>query len=422
MKHMFHSYLRGLLFALIIGVMTGGAVGHFSSLLDYISAHPFPAWVYLFLLSGAMATSAALTGSYRVGTGNRRFSRGIYDASDSRSLSRMLRILLAVVITIGAGGSAGRAGPSAQIGAAVSALLRRIFRTRQQHLVLCGIAAGFAGVLTAPAAGFLLAYGMMNNKPDRPLGFIMGAIASAASTWTAIKVGAPSHRGLWDGTAVLSPSLVLQLLLAAMFFSCAGLIYVWALSATRRLYQALPLNPFAASAAAGVIIALAGILWSTDYLFLGSGRLNSMFQGVVYTPLGALVKLLTTSLTLGFGGAGGVITPMLFVGASVGSSFAVAVSADPGLFAVLGAVSMIAVTANAPLAAVVLSLELFGPGLFIPSVICCTCSYYLSKHRRFRNDELLLLTSPGRRGAVFHDTPGEIKKENEHSPSWHLRR
>ncbi len=86
-------------------------------------------------------------------------------------------------------------------------------------------------------------------------------------------------------------------------------------------------------------------------------------------------------MTLNFGGSGGIILPICFYGAALGSALANGLGLDPALFAALGLVSVLAGATNTPITAIVLAMELFGPAIAPYAAISCAMSYVLTGHR-----------------------------------------
>jgi len=109
-----------------------------------------------------------------------------------------------------------------------------------------------------------------------------------------------------------------------------------------------------------MLVLLTFALGDTRYLGLGLPTIESAVQGVAL-PAGAFfVKILFTAITLGSGASGGIITPIFFVGSTAGSLFGGLFGFDPATFAAIGMVAVLAGTANTPIAASILAMELFG--------------------------------------------------------------
>lgn len=93
------------------------------------------------------------------------------------------------------------------------------------------------------------------------------------------------------------------------------------------------------------------------------------------------MKTLFTIITLNFGGSGGIITPIFFVGATAGSGYAALLGVDPATFAAIGIVSVLAGAANTPIAASIMAAELFGMEVASYAAVACVISFVMSGHR-----------------------------------------
>ena len=88
-----------------------------------------------------------------------------------------------------------------------------------------------------------------------------------------------------------------------------------------------------------------------------------------------------TSLTLSFGGSGGIVTPIFFVGAAAGGLFATVFRLDVARFSAIGLVSLLAGAANTPISASIMAVELFGPHLAPYATVACIISFLMKGHR-----------------------------------------
>jgi H+/Cl- antiporter ClcA len=107
-------------------------------------------------------------------------------------------------------------------------------------------------------------------------------------------------------------------------------------------------------------------------------------------PAGAFVlKMLFTAITLGFGGSGGIVTPIFFVGATAGSAFGGMMGFDLALFSSIGMVALLAGAANTPISASIMAIELFGPEVAPYAAVACIISYLMTGHRSVYPSQVL---------------------------------
>ncbi len=139
----------------------------------------------------------------------------------------------------------------------------------------------------------------------------------------------------------------------------------------------------------GLLLIAVTVLFSDDYLGLGWTTVSQTLKGDDVPWYAFAVKAVTTSVTLNFGGSGGILLPLCFYGATLGSTLAHGLGLDPATFAALGLVSVLAGATNTPIAAIVLAMELFGPAIAPYAAMSCATSYLLTGHRSVIPTQLL---------------------------------
>jgi CIC family chloride channel protein len=283
--------------------------------------------------------------------------------------------LLATALTLGTGGSGGREGPIALIGATIGSSLARYTNfdhDRIRSLVAAGAGAGIGASFNAPIAGMLFAMEViLGSFAIRHLNAVVIASVGAAVT---------SQILLGDELFLTSPphqlgafsELILYLGLAVIAVAF-GLLYLRALdSATRiRLPSALPLWLF--PVLAGLTVAGVGLV-APESLGTGHRYLSELLalddaSDFVWWTLGllALAKIATSVLTRAGGGSAGTFMASLFIGGAVGAGFAILIAPlwaasdlEPGAFAIVGMAMVFATIARAPMTSVIIVFELTG--------------------------------------------------------------
>lgn len=130
---------------------------------------------------------------------------------------------------------------------------------------------------------------------------------------------------------------------------------------------------------------------SFEVLGLGTATIQQALQGNPFLWSIFLGKMVTTSLTLRFGGSGGIVLPICFVGATSGAVLGGLLNQDPSFFAALGLAGLLAGALNTPLTAIILGLELFGLSSGPYLLLTCTVAFLLSGHRSAIPTQLLQL-------------------------------
>lgn len=300
--------------------------------------------------------------------------------------------LLGSVLTIGSGGSLGTEGPVALAGGGLGSGLAHMFTFRPNRvkvLLGCGAAAGISAAFNAPIAGVMFA-----------LEIVLGTFTAAAMgpVVVASVVGAVVSRSmLGDFPAFDVPTeFILVSSRELGFYAVLGLSCgLLAVGFTRAFFLVqdglarLPGGGWVASVAAGLLLAAASLIHPE---LLGAGRegitlvLFGELAGVAALSLG-LLKILTSGLTAGGGGAGGVFTPSLFVGASFGSFFGLtiqrlfpSVPIAPEAYALVGMAAVVAGATFAPLTAIIMIFEITDDyGLILPLMLVCVLSYLVAR-------------------------------------------
>ncbi len=140
-----------------------------------------------------------------------------------------------------------------------------------------------------------------------------------------------------------------------------------------------------------MLAALGCIPASRRFLGLGLETIESSLKGAPVPWYGFAAKAVFTSITLNFGGSGGIVTPIFFVGATAGSLFANVFGLDRATFAAIGLVALLAGAANTPIAAAIMALEMFGPKLGPYAAVACVISFLMTGHRSVYPSQVLAM-------------------------------
>ena len=300
--------------------------------------------------------------------------------------------LLATIVTLASGGSAGKEGPCAQIGAGISSTLAGWFHfdeTDRKKLVICGVSAGFATVFGTPVAGALfgvevLAIGQLQYAVLFP-SFVAGIVGYQIST----AMGTTYFHHPISFIPTFSEFFFFKVVLGGVAFGLVSLVFIELLKLTERLSERIhwwtPLKGLLGGA-----LLLVTLVLGDRYLGLGlttvESVLNGQSVGMGYDPF---IKMAATAVTLSFGGSGGIVTPIFFIGATAGSFLAWMFGLDPATGAALGMVGTLAGCANTPISASVMAIELFGASLSPYAAVTCVVSFLMVGHRSVYPSQIL---------------------------------
>jgi H+/Cl- antiporter ClcA len=158
----------------------------------------------------------------------------------------------------------------------------------------------------------------------------------------------------------------------------------------------------------GVIIILVFLI-DPMYLGLGVETIEVALSGEHVPNLAFLFKSLFTGITLSFGGSGGIVTPIFFVGSTSGSLFASLLGLDLEVFAAIGMVALLAGAANTPIAASIMAAEMFGPQVAPYAALACVISFLMTGHRSVYPSQVLAVTKSSTLAAQKGKTMEEIR-------------
>jgi chloride channel protein, CIC family len=300
---------------------------------------------------------------------------------------------LASVITLSTGGSAGREGPIAQIGAGIGSWLGRVFNMgiRERRLMLlAGCAGGLGAIFRAPLGGALTSIEVLYREDFETEGIILCIISSvvANSIFTSIF----GHQAIFETPATLFQHPVELLFYVALGLVCVpfGFIYVKVFYGLRdRFFRKLRWKRALVPAFGGILVGLIG-LWKPQILSGGYGTIQQALRGELTVELLlilAMLKIVATAFTISSGGSGGVFGPSLFIGAMLGGAVGQishqwfpGIISHPGAFALVGMGAFFAGVAKAPLGALLMVCEMTGGyGLVVPLMLTSVLVILLSQ-------------------------------------------
>lgn len=377
----------------LLGVVVGSACALFLWLLDRaIHLQITYGWLLFLLPLAGLAVGWVYAGFGRPTSGGNNLIFEEIETAGRGVPKRMAPLILfSTVVTHLFGGSAGREGTAVQMGGSLASTLAQWFRVDAQTkrtLLIAGVAAGFGAVFGTPLAGALFAVEVLVLGRLQWAALLPALVASLVADYTCMAWGS-GHTDYRIGTAVsvLDWQLWPKLAVAGVAFGLAGRLFAEVLYAVeggfKRWVSWAPLRPVIGGL---LVIGLVWLLGTRDYLCLGDWSraggvsIHSAFDLFGATPWSWWWKILFTAVTLGSGFKGGEVTPLFFIGATLGNTMALLLGAPVDLFAGVGFVAVFASAANTPLACCVMGAELFGVQ-YLPFLLpACYLAYYASGH------------------------------------------
>lgn len=303
---------------------------------------------------------------------------------------------VASAITIGTGGSAGREGPIVQIGAALGSTFGQwlnMSERRVKTLVACGAAAGIAATFNAPIAGAIFALEVILGEFTAGV-FSLVVLASVAGAAVSRSILGSSPAFLVAQYDLVSNYEFLFYLIFGAIAMVVAQIYTKVLYKTEDIFDAIAIPEWIKPVLGGLLFGLFGLLLP-ESLGRGEEVMHSTLAGInplEITPaflafaLLALAKIVSTSLTIGSGGSGGVFFPGLFIGAMTGGAYGSvvhnlypAITGGPGAYALVGMGAVFAGMTQAPITAILMLFEMTRDyRIILPLMLACGFASLLS--------------------------------------------
>lgn len=395
---LFISISKWIFLASVAGTIVGFSTAIFLKLLGLSMEFAKGYNYYFVLLPVAMFLSVIIVkylAPEAEGHGTEKVIEAVHKRSGKMNPLVVPVKLLATIITIAAGGSAGKEGPCAQIGAGLSSAMSDLLRfdnKDRKRLVICGISAGFASVFGTPIAGAIfgvevLFVGGLLYDVLLP-SFVAGIVGYHVSSYLGITY---FHHSL-NFVPVFSSFFFIKVCLSGLFFGLCSFLFIELLGYLKGISGKLRIPMPYKGVLGGFILVGLAFLFSTRYLGLGLDTIETALEGGQLPWSASAMKMLFTSVTLNFGGSGGIVTPIFFIGATAGNIFGHVLGLDPAVFAAIGMVSLLAGAANTPISASIMAVEIFGPAVAPYAAVACVISFLMTGHRSVYPSQILSMS------------------------------
>jgi len=325
---------------------------------------------------------------------------------------------IASAITLTSGGSGGREGPIAQIGAGFGAFLAtrlKLSERERRIMMAAGISAGVGSIFRAPLAGALFAAEVLYRDPEFESEVIIPAGISSVVAYCLFCLvfgwgslfDTPQFQ--FQNPLELGPYLVLALVLVA-----TGVFYVKSFYGITALFKKIRIPNHIKPAVGGLCTGLIGFYFPQCLAFGYGFAQQALYNELTVQFLLALAigKVLTTSFSIGSGGSGGVFGPSVVIGGAMGGVVGIifhdimpGVVTAPGAFVVVGMAGFFTAVSNTPISTIIFVSEMTDSyQLLLPSLLVCSVAYLASrKWTIYEKQPQNRINSPAHAGEFFVD-------------------
>ena len=381
------SWLKWLAIYLLIGGIVGTATAFFLQTLDDVTLfREKHIWVVYFLpIAGLVIGLVYYYYGESANKGNNLLIETHHSLENGETpkpipFKMAPMVFLSTLLTHIAGGSAGREGTAVQMGGAIADQFTGLFKLNtadRKTLLIIGISSGFAAVFGTPLAGAFFAIEILSitntKKNQLAVSLFVAYIAHYSCLAWQVK-----H------TLYSIPTIPAISITTLAWAIVAGVIFgltAFAFTTTGKLFENVfnkikfaPLRPFIG----GIIIALFIVVFnSTKYIGLGIPAIQDAFINNA-GQFDFAIKLILTSFTLSAGFKGGEVTPLFFIGATLGNILIWFIPLPMALLAGMGFVAVFSGATNCVFASIALGLELFGMKAGVYVGLASVAAYFTS--------------------------------------------
>ncbi len=379
-------YARWIPLSVLIGALSGIASALFLGALEFVTRvrETHLNLIYSLPIGGWLVGWLYERIGDRVEGGNNLIIDEFHDPKAVIPLRMAPLVFFGTLVTHLFGGSAGREGTAVQMSASIAdqftSRLRFPSMTRRR-LLMIGMSGGFGSVFGVPFAGTI--FGLEVLSIGKLEWSVLLECACSAFVAHYVTIACGIHHSVYVSPIFpqFSLDVVGWMIISGLIFGFAARLFSHLVESVKAISKeylpSLPMRSFVG----GLIVAAFFVLAPITLRYAGLGI--PILVGATQIELPAydwLGKTVMTALTVGTGFKGGEVTPLLFIGATLGNALGSILPVAFGLLAAVGLVSVFAGAANTPLACTLMAMELFGPQIAKYAALGCYTAYLVSGH------------------------------------------
>lgn len=375
---------------LVLGALIGGLCGGSSALFLWcleratIFREHHEAIVYTLPIAGLVIGLLFERFGQGIKAGNSLIIDTIHDGGPEIPLRMAPMALVGTVLTHVFGGSAGREGTAVQIGGSIADFLSHRLRVKghmRRQLLAAGVAGGFGSVFGTPLAGAIFGLEFVVLGRIEYAAFVPALTASVVGDMTTRALGIVHTPYPSIAALPLTPILLLKWVAFAICIAAATAAFIELTHFIKRRSENVARLPIRMFLGGAVVVGLWHMVGTSDYLGLGVPMIVRAFEDLQLPRHAFALKLLFTAITIGAGFLGGEVTPLFFIGATLGNVLARILGIPLELGTGVGLAAVFAASANTPLALSIMAVELLGGGVLPHVIIVCLLAYLFSGNR-----------------------------------------
>lgn len=410
-KHL-HRLMQWLSLGAIVGIFCGLASALFLFLIDFASDFRIKYQIIIFFLplAGLIVGFIYDRLGKSIKSGNNLIIDTIHDGGNKIPLRMAPMVLIGTVLTNLFGGSAGREGAAVQMGAAIADEISHRLKVRKEtriQLLAAGIAGGFGSVFGTPIAGTLFGLEVVSIgkiEYDALLPALTASIIGNFTTRLFVK------HSIYPKVAALDLNLLVfgKWLIFGLAVALVSIAFIELTHGIKNFLEPRVKSLSLRMMFGGIaIVALWQLTGTSDYLGLGIPTIIKSFSDPKLAWYAFALKLLFTAITLGSGFLGGEVTPLFFIGATLGNIFGRLLGLPISLTTGIGLAAVFAAAANTPISLSIMAVEIMGVNVLPHVVIVSVVAYLLTGHRGIYPSQRLLKRKTGEK--IEESPPGTIK-------------